>query len=152
MKTTRNSLKGYKINYSTNTISMNYKFAKAAQDFGSPEYELLKAIKSDFPMMSTIIEAGRKITTTNIHKRLTYANMLEHMSAYRNSEELIERFETAKKLSKPLASPYKYVCDWFDAQFPNFRDVNSSIYDASIGIKLVDLPDVNKYESNNYLA
>jgi len=156
MRTNRNSIKGYKINYSTNTISMNYKFAKSAQDFGSAEYKLLKALREDFPMMTTVVETGRKIDTTKLTKRLTYANILEHISAYSNSDELIANFERAKELSKPLASPYKYVRDWFDAQFPEFRDVVKSIEKSYEGVKLVEMPDIANYklkeDDNNYLA
>lgn len=153
MRTQRYSLKGYKINYSTNTITMNYKFAKKAQDFGSPEYELMKQIKEDFPMMTTIVEAGRKITTTNVKKRFTYDNMAEHIKAYRNAAELLERFELAKKLSKPLASPYKYVCDWFNEQFPNYKDAVKSTDDAFTDVDLIDLPEVNNYErKESYIA
>ena len=146
MKTYRHSLKGYKINYSTNTITMNYKFAKSAQDFGSPEYSLLKALREDFPMMQTVVEAGRKIDTTRLTKRLTYINIEEHISAYANCDKLLENFETAKRLSKPLASPYKYVCDWFYAQFPDYRDATQSLANSLKGVDLVELPKVENYE------
>ena len=146
MKTYRHSLKGYKINYSTNTISMNYKFAKSAQDFGSPEYQLLKALKSDFPMMTTIVKAGRTIDTKRLKKRLTYSHIIKHISVYANSDELLANFETAKQLSQPLASPYKYVCDWFYNQFPDYDDSTKSLSNSLKGVKLVELPNVNNYE------
>ncbi len=153
MRTQRYSLKGYKIDYSGNVIYMNYKFAKKAQDYGSPEYRLLQNLKADFPMMSTVVRAGRKIDTTNIKKRFTYENMSEHIKAYSNADELLERFELAKSLSKPLASPYKYVCDWFTSQFPDYRDVNRSVNDAFTDIDLIDLPDINNYDKkDNYIA
>ncbi len=146
MRTQRNTMKGYKIDFATNTITMNYSFAKKAQDYGSPEYELMRKIKADFPMMTLVVEAGRKVTTTNSRKRLTYVNMKAHMDAYMNSDELIERFELAKKLSKPLASPYKYVCDWFRTQFPDYKDVVDSITNAQQNVALVDLPDTRNYK------
>jgi len=153
MKTIRHSLKGYKINYSTNTIIMNYKFAKSAQDFGSPEYNLFKSLKADFPMMIAVVEAGRKIDTTRLTKRLTYVNIEEHIKAYANANELLENFELAKQLSQPLASPYKYVCDWFYSQFPEYRDSTQSIQSALNGVKVVGLPDITKYETKeSYIA
>lgn len=153
MRTQRCSLKGYKINYSTNTITMNYKFAKKAQDFGSPEYELMKMIKEDFPMMTTVVEAGRKITSTNVKKRLTYANIEKHIKGYANADELMERFELAVQMSKPLASPYKYVCDWFKDQFPEYDKPVASISRALEGVELIDLPEINNYErKENYIA
>ena len=146
MKNIRYSQKGYKIDYSTNTLIMNYKFAKSAQDFGSPEYVLLKSLKTDFPMMKTITKAGRKIDTTRLTKRLTYVNIEEHIKAYCNSEDLLENFELAKQLSKPLASPYKYVRDWFYTQFPDYGDSVKSLYNTAKNIALVGMPDINNYE------
>lgn len=146
MRTERYSIKGYKINYATNTISMNYKFAKAAEDYGSPEYNLMQNLRADFPTMKLIVEAGRKITTVRPTKRLTYQNMMTHMSCYKNSHDLIKQFEAAQRLSKPLASPYKYVRDWFEKQFPDYRDVNASLSKCGYTVKLVKLPDTNDYE------
>ena len=145
MRTQRHSIKGYTINYSTNTIIMNYKFAKSAQDYGSAEYKLLMKIKADFPEMSVSVIAGRKIDTTNIKKRLTYKNIAECISAYANADELLENFEQVKLLSKPLASPYKYVCDWFYSQFPEYNDPIKSILNSQNNIELVALPDDSKY-------
>lgn len=126
MKTTRtDNVKGYKIDFCTNTLIMNYKFANAAlNDYGSPEYERMKSILADFPNMQVIVKAGRKVTTTRPNKRLTYANMETYIKAYDNATELLEVFETVKNLSKPLASPYKYVVDWFTAQFPNYNKIS----------------------------
>ena len=153
MRTQRYSLKGYQIDYSNNVIYMNFKFAKKAQDYGSPEYVLLQNLKADFPMMATVVKAGRKVDTTNIKKRLKYEHMAKHISAYSNADELLERFELAKTLSQPLASPYKYVCDWFNEQFPDYRNPVKSMKNISADLDLIDLPDLNNYErKDGYLA
>ena len=146
MKTKRESIKGYKINFTTNTIIMNYKFAKACQDYGSAEYKLMIQIKADFPMMTVVTEAGRKVTSTNVKKRLTYKNIEKHIMAYSNADELLNTFELAIQLSKPLASPYKYVCDWFYAQFPDYDNPVKALSNTYYDVKLVDLPDTNKYQ------
>ena len=45
MKTTRSdAVKGYKLDFATNTLTINYKFNKALSDFGSKEYKRYKAI------------------------------------------------------------------------------------------------------------
>ena len=36
-------------------------------------------------------------------------------------DDLLSEFETVKAQSKAATSPYKYVCDWFINQFPNYR-------------------------------
>ena len=113
--------KGYKINFATNTLVMNYKFYAASQEYGTDENKLVKAILADFPALTVVVKAGRDVKTTNKNKRLTYANMEKHISAYENSAELLDVFETVKALSKTAASPYKYVTDWFVAQFPDYK-------------------------------
>ena len=112
--------KGYKINFATNTLVMNYKFYAASQEYGTDENNLVKAILADFPTLTVVVKAGRDVKPANKNKRLTYANMEKHISAYENSADLLDVFETVKALSKTAASPYKYVTDWFIEQFPNY--------------------------------
>ena len=38
-----------------------------------------------------------------------------------NSEKLLDVFETVKAESKVQPSPYKYVVDWFQAQFKDYN-------------------------------
>ena len=46
------AVKGYKINFANNTITVNYTFKKASEEYGTAEYELLKNILADFPFLS----------------------------------------------------------------------------------------------------
>ena len=146
-KQRKDTTRGYKINFTTNTLTLNYKFADAAyNDYGSPEYERMKAILADFPQLKVVVEAGRKITTTRETKRLTYKNMETYMGQFDNSEELLTMFSKVKKMSKPLASPYKYVSDWFEAQFPDFRDC-PDLEAEDTEVNVVDAPDTNGYKA-----
>ena len=63
--------KGYKIDFASQTLTMNYKFAAASKQFGTDEYKIIKEIKADFPNLKIVTEAGRKITTPRKTKRLT---------------------------------------------------------------------------------
>lgn len=145
-KQRKDTTRGYKINFATNTLTLNYKFADAAfNDYGSPEYERMKAILADFPQLKVVVEAGRKITTTRETKRLTYDNMETYMEQFDNSEELLTMFSKVKKMSKPLASPYKYVSDWFEAQFPDFRDC-PDLEAEDTEVNVVDAPDTENYK------
>lgn len=116
-------LKGYKIDFTTNSFIMNYKFAAASQKYGSPEYKLLQSVKKDFPNIHISIQKGREQTTPRYNKRLTYANMETYIKCHENSEVILSRFETVKEMSKTMRSPYKYVCDWFFEQFPDFHEI-----------------------------
>ena len=137
--------KGYKINFATNTLVMNYKFHAASQEYGTDENKLVKAILADFPTLTVIIKAGRDVKTTNKNKRLTYENMEKHISAYENSAELLDVFETVKALSKTAASPYKYVTDWFVAQFPDYKKA-PVFKEEKLTVPPVKIPDIKEYK------
>jgi len=97
--------KGYKIDFTNNTLVVNYKFHSASQEYGTPENKLVKKILKDFPSLSVVVKAGREVKTPSKNKRLTYANMEKHIMAYDNATELLEVFETVKALSQTVASP-----------------------------------------------
>ena len=137
--------KGYKINFATNTLVMNYKFYAASQEYGTDENNLVKAILADFPTLSVVVKTGRDVKTANKNKRLTYANMEKHISAYENSAELLDVFETVKALSKTAASPYKYVTDWFVVQFPDYKKA-PVFKEEKLSVPPVKVPDIKEYK------
>ena len=112
---------GYKILFATNTIIMNYKFEAAASQYGTPEYNILKGIRADFPGMAEVVMSGREQKSPRPNTRLTYENMEKFIEVQEDSETLLEVFETVKAASQASKSPYKYVCDWFKAQFPDYQ-------------------------------
>ena len=138
-------MRGYKIDFLNNTITMNYKFAAAASQYNSSEYKLLCKIKKDFPELREQIKSGRVAKSPRPNKRLTYENMKAHIRAYENAQELLDVFETVKALSKPLASPYKYVSDWFLAQFPNYKEI-PVLKDNNLSVTPVPVPVVEEYK------
>lgn len=139
---------GYKIVFATNTVIMNYKFAAAAAQYGTKENRIIRSIRHDFPDMTEAVVSGREKHTPQANTRLTYQNMETHIRSYENSEELLKAFETAKARSAPLASPYKYVSDWFKKQFPDYTQAVST--DHSQGtIMLIPLPNPDEYRKAN---
>ena len=142
-----NNVKGYKIDYTANTIYVNHKFyAEAQRNFLSDEAEMLRKIKEAFPSMKIVEKAGKNITTPRPTKRLTYENMKKHIKAYDNADELLERFETVKALSAVVKSPYKYVRDWFEAQFPNYN-TPATLTDGENKIVPIVIPAVENYKA-----
>lgn len=114
--------KGYEIDFTTNTIYVNYKFADASKKRGTDEYNLMQELREELPNFKIEKRAGRKQTTCNASKRLTYANMEEYIRVQDNADELMAYFEIAKAESKKENSPYAFVRDWFVKQFPNYRE------------------------------
>ena len=117
----KNNVKGYKIDFASNTLYMNYKFAEAANIPTSDEYKLIKSIREDFPNIRIITRAGRNAKTCNANKRLTYANMENYIRVQDSADELMAAFAIVKEESKCEASPYAFVRNWFVAQFPNYQ-------------------------------
>ena len=152
MRTNRvDTVKGYKLDFATNTLTVNYKFHRAMSDFGSPEYLRYKEILNDFPQLRVIVKAGRTITSTRPTKRLTYENMDSYIGCYENRDELRTAFAIVQQKSKLLASPYKYVRDWFEAQFPDYRIAIDSGVEQS-AVLLVAIPDMTKYKAKETAA
>ena len=137
--------KGYKILFDTNTVIMNYKFAAAAATYGTAENKLMKDIRADFPGMTEVVVSGRVQTTAKANHRLTYENMEKHIRVYENAEELLDVFETVKAASVALASPYKYVADWFKAQFPNYK-MSVVFKNGKLTAAPVKKPDITMYK------
>ena len=136
---------GYKIVFNANLVVMNYKFAKLAGEFGTTEYNILKGIRADFPGMAEIVVSGREQKSPRPNTRLTYENMEKHISAYENAEDLLDVFETVKALSKVCASPYKYVRDWFELQFPDYKTA-PTFKDNKLTVVPVPAPSVVEYK------
>ena len=105
----------------------------------------MKDIRNDFPGMTEVIVSGREQTTTQTNTRLTYENMEKHIRAYDNAEELLDVFVTVKALSQATASPYKYVCDWFKLQFPNYKKA-PVFKDGKLTAAPVEAPKVIEYK------
>lgn len=145
MSKSKDAVRGYKIDFTSNTIIMNYKFAAAAERHGTPEYQMIHEIMGDFPAMRRVIRPGRRVKETAPNKRLTYVNMKCHMSAYPNADELLARFEKVRTESKSCASPYKYVADWFKTQFPGYKTA-SGVTASQLAVDIVEAPDKEKYK------
>ena len=120
-------VKGYKINFVNSTITMNYTFAKASAVVGTPEYNIMKEIKADFPELTKIVKTGREIKKARPTANLTYENMEKYISVQENADELLAIFQKVKTESKTAKSRYKFVRDWFETQFPNFRTATQFI-------------------------
>ena len=60
------------IRYTTNTIEMTKKFAKAAEKFGSDEYKSLQEAKRDNPTFKVVIVSRKATEKKDSYKGLTY--------------------------------------------------------------------------------
>lgn len=142
---------GYKILFGENTVIMNHKFAAAAAKYGTKENRIIRNIRHDFPGMTELIVSGRECDKTKPNARLTYENMEKHIRAYDNADELLEVFKTVQSLSQACASPYKYVCDWFKAQFPNYKKA-PVFKDGGLTVAPAKAPEIIEYKQKMHKA
>ena len=63
------------------------------------------------------------------------------MNVFQNADKLLAQFEVVKECSKQQPSPYKFVLDWFKAQFPNYKKQPDFSNNAS---KVIDLAAFQK--------
>lgn len=95
------AVKGYKINFANNTITVNYTFKKASEEYGTAEYELLKNILADFPTMTIIVKSGREKKTASKFKNLTYEKMRTYISVLDNADEMNAVMDTIEHSQNP---------------------------------------------------
>ena len=136
---------GYKILFAENTVIMNKKFAAAAAKYGTIENITIRNIRNDFPGMKEVVVSGRECDKAKPNHRLTYDHMEQYMEVCENAEELKNVFKTVKAASIVLANPYKYVSDWFKAQFP---DYNKPVVfkDSKLTVAPIEAPKVIEYK------
>ena len=116
-------IRGYKIDFGARVMVVNHKFAKAASQWSSPEYNLMKTILSEFPDMTVVEAAGRHNKTCHHDKNLTYKNMETYISIQPNAAELMAAYWIARTEAAPQTSRYAYVRKWFISQFPKYDEV-----------------------------
>ena len=105
----------------------------------------MKSIREDFPGMAEVVISGREQPSAKTNHRLTYENMEKYIRVHENADELLEVFTTVKAASLALASPYKYVCDWFKAQFPNYKQA-PVFKDGGLTIEPAKVPNIVEYK------
>ena len=53
-------------------------------------------------------------------KHASYDLMMKYIARTPNALESLKELERVRLMSKCQKSPYKYVCKWFEAKFPNY--------------------------------
>ena len=112
------------INYSSRTIQMTKKFAKAAEKFGSAEYKNLQEARRDNPTFKVVIVARKAAEKKDIYKGLTYSYMEKYINAHDDAEEKMKEYKNLRGLSdeakEALAEPCSYneIRAWFLNAYP----------------------------------
>ena len=131
----------YKIDFVNNTLTMSKTFEDAASNPYSEEYKLLQQLRADFPGLTIARKTRRAPRKARPTKNLTYKHMEQYMSVFKNADELLAQFKVVKTCSLEQPSPYKFVRDWFETQFKNYKEQPNFSPNAS---KVIDLASFQK--------
>ena len=107
-----------KVLFTTRTIEVTKTFAEKAAHFGSEEYQLLRAAAKDFPEFQVVIKTVRRKKVINESDRITYARMMDCLSACDGSEELVSQFMKLRE----YGCNYGQIRKWFMERFPEFNN------------------------------
>ncbi len=102
------------------TARVTKAFQKQARIFGTPEYEMWKAYRQDFPGAKMATKTITRNTNKRTYRNLTYVNMELFISVH--NPQLLDKFEDEKKSAKAQENPYRAVLAWFLDKFPNYDD------------------------------
>ena len=115
MKTARNI--GYKIDYTTNTITVTKKFMDEAGIIGTPAFSTMKELRQ-MDMTITV-----KKTESRTNNKITYAQMIQYISCVENSGLYMAQFDAAREEAKSKKDTYNRVLNWFNKTFPCFYEM-----------------------------
>ena len=117
------------INYSSRTIQLTKKFAKAAEKFGSDEYKNLQEARRDNPTFKIVVVSRKTSSKKDTYKGLTYSYMETYIKAHDdNKKSIMAEYEMLRGISKAakdaLAEPCSYneVKNWFLKKFTEIAD------------------------------
>ena len=123
---------GYKVDFTSKTLTMTKAFEEKAQNPESKEFAILMNLQNSIPGL--IVERKTHATprtytnkqgekfNCNQFKNLTLDNMKAFIEGLPNSEKFMKSYNFLRYYgSLPLTSRYTAVRKWFVAQFPEFR-------------------------------
>ena len=147
MATKKNA--GYKIDFTTKTLTITKEFDDKAQIPASTEFTILMNLQNSIPGLTVIRKThatpskyvskstGEKFNC-NQFKNLTYKNMEGFINGLSNSEEIFKAYNFLKTCgSLPQTSRYTAVRKWFVAQFPEFR--KNPLFYLRNEVKVIDI-------------
>ena len=112
-------MKNYKIDFTTNTITVTKKFADAASKIGTPEFALMCELRK-MDMRIDIAATNKKKSSNNL---LTYKKMENFIANSADGEAYLEEYKAVKELAKSQNNACLYVNKWFKATFPNYDKI-----------------------------
>ena len=122
----------FKFDVVSQTLTISAKFDEQMANPKSEEYNLVMQFRADFPNLTIArkthktpshytTKSGEKVNC-NQFKNLTYDRMEKFIAALPRNEEYMREYTVVKNFGTTVnRNGYPLVCEWFMAQFPEFR-------------------------------
>ena len=109
----------YFIDFTKNVIIITRKFRDAASNMENEEYKIMLKLKEhNMPIEVQSAPVRKKKPAT-----LSYSKMLKHISCLADAEAYTAKFNAVREASRGEVNPYRYVLQWYEAQFPNHASI-----------------------------
>lgn len=114
---------GYEVDFINGKILLSKKFAKAASNLDSTEYDLLKRLREENPGYQIELKAFNVNANQNHYRNLSYANMRKYITTLEGAESpSLAELDKIEALSKTQPGPYAYVRKWFLNKYPKYQE------------------------------
>ncbi|MBQ2824415.1 MAG: hypothetical protein IJF18_07545 [Oscillospiraceae bacterium] len=105
-------------------VLMGKEFAKAASQFGTPEYADLQAARRDYPNYKVVVKNNSK--SGNRLSGLTYAFMEKYIKSHGTKEEIAKNYDDYKEQRErgecyTSVIAYGIIKDWFLEKYPEIE-------------------------------
>ena len=134
----------YKMDLQNKTLIISKAFAEnALNNLESEEAKIVANYRAICPDFKFVYRTNRTSARKCSHptKGLTYTKMENYIRLYENHEELLNMFYKVRSLSQIQKIHYKYVYDWFCAQFPNY-DLLPEFVNGKLYAEVYSIPEV----------
>ena len=109
----------YRMDFTTNTLTITKDFEQKALNPESYEYKLLLRLRADFKNLRVAKKAPPK-RRKKPKAGLTYDKMVKFLSCQANSTILLNEFTEIREYAKAQSNPYQFVKEWFLREFPYY--------------------------------
>ena len=96
------------INYSSRTILLTKKFAKAAEKFGSDEYKDFQEARRDNPTFKVVIVARKAADKKDSYKGLTYEYMEKYIKAHDEDGSIMEEYKMLRGIGEEAEEAFAF--------------------------------------------
>lgn len=111
----------------TTTIELSKKFAKAAQYFGTDEFNTLQNVRAMFPGYSVKVKTIKKAQSKDSYKDLDYAYMESYIKAHDKDGAILNKFNDLRAKTPEAiqldakSKSYGTIKHWFLNTFPEIK-------------------------------